>query len=345
MERALVAQGADFDHLDVNHGGVSLLVSEWSAYRSLQQARDSYYRDYKFGDLFADFKKSSTESLHQIAEIPGIEDFDLRISVEGLINVPGRMEPSVGRLISVPSGLQPKLNRIHLRKGRLPVDSNEAEIIVHEGFASANSLDPGDRFSIIVQGQSQIVRVVGIGLSPEYVYALSSNAPLPDDLHFGVFWMTEKKLQQLLKMSGGYNSLVAAMTPSALSHEVISDIDRVLKPFGSLGAYTRDRQISNVFVADEISQQRVSAIFIPAIFLAIAAFLINIITSRLVVLHQPQIAALKAMGYTRVEISVHYLKMIFIMALTGTIPGIGVGALLGRCDAAPSAASFSCSSD
>lgn len=310
--------------------GVSLVVSEWSAYRSLQQARDSYYQEYDFADLFAEFKRSSINTIQQIAKYPGVEVVVPRISSEGLVNIPGKSDPAVGRFISVPSGMQPALNHLHLRKGRLPIDSTEVEVVVHEGFAVANGIKPGDKFGVIVQGQSEQARVVGIGLSPEYVYALSPSAPLPDDLHFGVFWMTEKTLQRLLKMAGGHNSLIAKLDSSVDRQDVITAIDRILKPYGSLGAYGRDRQISNMFVEDEISQQKVSSIFIPAIFLAIAAFLINIITSRLVALHRTQIAALKALGYTRTEVSIHYLKLIFIMTLIGTVPGIGIGALLGR---------------
>lgn len=310
--------------------GVSLLVSEWSAYRSLQQARDSYYRDYDFADLFVEFKRASIEPVRQIEKMPGVLKVVPRVSIEGLVSVSGQAEPAVGRFISIPSGTQPVLNRIHLRKGRLPVESTEVEIVVHEGFAVANSLNPGDKIGLVVQGQSEQARVVGIGLSPEFVYALSPNAPLPDDIHFGVFWMAEKSLQRLARMNGGYNSLVAKADLSASKNELIAEIDRIFRPYGSLGSYARDRQISNLFVEDEISQQRVSSIFIPAIFLAIAAFLINIITSRLISLHRPQIAALKALGYTRNEISAHYLKLISVMSLVGTLPGIGVGALLGR---------------
>lgn len=316
--------------------GVSLLVAEWSAYRSLQRARDTYYQDYQFADLFADFRRASIEPIQKIAKIPGVKSVVSRVSIEGLVTIPQKTafsapsDPSVGRFISVPSGTQPLLNQIHLRKGRLPIDTTEVEVVVHEGFAQANQLKPGDTIDLIIQGQSESARIVGIGLSPEFVYALSPSAPLPDDFHFGVFWMTERTLQRILKMNNGFNSLLVSVTSSASTQEVIHKIDSILKPYGSLGAYSRDRQISSMFVDDEISQQRVSSIFIPAIFLAIAAFLINIIASRLISLHRPQIAALKALGYTRIEVSIHYLQLALVMTLFGTFPGIALGALLGQ---------------
>ena len=48
---------------------------------------------------------------------------------------------------------------------------------------------------------------------------------------------------------------------------------------------------------DEMRQQKVLATTIPAIFLFVAAFLINVVLGRLVGVQREQIAALKALGY------------------------------------------------
>lgn len=310
--------------------GVALLVASWSAYQSLETARDTYYRDYNFADVFAELKNGSTQSLRQISDLPGVQGVVSRVSADGLVTIATSREPAVGRFLSIPSGTQPRLNRLHIRTGRLPMDATETEIVVHEGFAQAHRIEIGNHFEIIVRGQSERVRVVGVGLSPEYVYALSSAAPLPDDLHFGVFWMTEKSLQRLLKVADGFNSLLVKVDTMTSIPHVTAEMDRILKPYGSLGAYGRDRQISSLFLQDEISQQRVTSIIVPAIFLAIATFLINIVASRLVSLQRAQIAALKALGYSRVEVSIHYLKLICIISVIGTLPGLGLGAWLGN---------------
>lgn len=310
--------------------GVSLLVATWSAYRSLQEARDTYYKKAFFADAFAEFKSASLNTILKIEAVAGVQLVEGRILTEGLINLPGNIEPAVGRFISIPSGSQPRLNQIHLRSGRLPMDGNNFEVIAYQGFADAHHLRPGDKINVTIQGQSEVAHIVGIGLSPEFIYALSPSAPLPDDLHFGIFWATESSLQRIHKLQNAYNSILVKMHSNASKPFVISQIDRILKPSGSLGAYTRDRQISNMFVEDEIAEQKVTAIFIPVIFLGIAAFLIHIIASRLMTLHRPQIAALKALGYNRWEITTHYLKLILTMSLVGTIPGIVLGAFLGQ---------------
>ncbi len=310
--------------------GVSLLVATWSAYRSLQKARETYYAEYAFADVFADFKNASSATISRLHGLAGVEKVFARVSIEGVISVNERAEPAVGRFISVPPGEQPPLNRLHLRRGRLPVIGSEVETVIHEGFAQAHGLLPGDSVTVIIQGHSQILRIVGIGLSPEYVYALSPGIPLPDDLHFGVFWLTQKDLQRLARLGDGFNSVVFKVAPNTSLPEIIAEIDTVVDSKGSLGAYARDRQISDMFVQDEIAEQRVSAIFIPVIFLGIATFLINIIAGRLVALQRAQIATLKAVGYTQLQISVHYLQLIFVMTLIGTIPGLALGSWLGR---------------
>lgn len=310
--------------------GVSLLVATWSAYGSLRGAKASYYADYRFADVFADFKRASGEIQRKLEAAPGVEALHLRVAGEGLVTTASRAEPAVGRFLSLPAGRQPPVNLIHLRQGRLPEVAEEAEVMVHEGFASARGLSPGSVIEIQLEGRRERARVVGIGLSPEFVYSLSPSAPLPDDLHFGVFWMAEKVLQRLMRLEDGFNSVAIRLSAGASRDRAIAALDETLRPYGSLGAYGRDRQISNMFVEDEIAQQRSSAIFIPAIFLGIATFLVNIVASRLIALHRPQIATLKAIGYSRWEVSRHYLGLMLLMTFSGALPGIGLGTLLGR---------------
>jgi putative ABC transport system permease protein len=308
--------------------GVALLISSWSAYRSLKSSRDAYYREFALADVFSEVKRAPLTITKKIEKVPGVSRLAPRIVIDGLIDL-GEREPAVGRFISIPSGAQPDLNRLFLREGRLPLAAPETEAALHEGFASANGIHLGDRLVIQIQGQRETVRVVGIAISPEYVYALSPTTPLPDDRHFGIFWMPAKPLERLARMADSLNSISAAVTPSRLN-QAMAEIDRLLKPYGSRGSYGLATQPSSQFVNDEILQQRASSIVMPTIFLGVAAFLIQIISSRLVALHRVQIATLKSIGYTNAEVSRHYLTLIICMMLTGAIPGVGLGAALGQ---------------
>jgi putative ABC transport system permease protein len=69
---------------------------------------------------------------------------------------------------------------------------------------------------------------------------------------------------------------------------------------------------------------------LPPIFLAVAAFLVNVVMTRLVAVEREQIGLMKAFGYSSGRVAWHYLKLAGIIALTGLLLGLGVGVWLGR---------------
>lgn len=309
--------------------GVSLLVSSWSAYTSLKKARDSFYEDYQFADIFAEFKKAPSSIHHKLKSMPGVKLVQARILIDGLIYVRGQEETAVGRFVTLPEESKESLNKLYLRQGRFPELGEEVEVNVHEAFARAHKLKIHDELTVIIQGRSQKVRIVGIAISPEFVYALNPSAPMPDNLHFGIFWVPRKQLEYLAKMKDEVNSITLQLDHTLQAGAVIKKIDVLLKVYGNRGAYERKHQLSNIFVEDEIRQQKTMGMFLPSIFLLVAAFLVNIVIARLISLQRPQIATLKALGYTDYEVSSHYLKIIFVMMLVGTIPGIFLGWTIG----------------
>jgi putative ABC transport system permease protein len=68
---------------------------------------------------------------------------------------------------------------------------------------------------------------------------------------------------------------------------------------------------------------------LPAIFLGVAAFLLNVVVSRLVATQREQIAALKALGYPNRSIAVHYLKLVLVIVSVGMVGGLLLGKQLG----------------
>ena len=72
------------------------------------------------------------------------------------------------------------------------------------------------------------------------------------------------------------------------------------------------------------------SLFVPTIFLGVAAFLLHVVVARLVGTQREQIAALKAFGYTRIEVGWHFLKLVLLIVTTGVLLGTVVGMQLGR---------------
>jgi hypothetical protein len=66
-----------------------------------------------------------------------------------------------------------------------------------------------------------------------------------------------------------------------------------------------------------------------SIFLGVAAFLLNVVVTRLVSTQREQIAALKALGYPNRSVAAHYLKLVGVIVLLGLVLGLWLGQVLG----------------
>lgn len=200
---------------------------------------------------------------------------------------------------------------------------------MHAAFAEAWNLHPGDTLAVILNGRREEFRVVGIAHSPEYVFATRPGHPLPDDRGFVVLWAGHDAVANAFNMEGAFNHLALSLAPGASEAAVIADLDRILTPWGSLGAYGRRDQPSHRFLEDELAEQRTLAVSVPLLFFGIAAFLLNVVLGRMVEAQREQVAALKALGYPSWPIALHYAKFVAIVCVLGSLLGIAAGAWMG----------------
>lgn len=305
--------------------GVAAVVTTRTSYTSLLVSRAAYYGEYRFADVFAHVKRAPETVRSQLAAVPGVAAVETRVVMEVTLDVPGLAEPATGRLVSVPERQQPSLNALHLRRGRWLEPGRRDEVLVSEAFATANGLDVGGALGAIINGRWQRLRIVGVALSPEYVYEIGEGGLFPDSRRFGVLWMSREAMGPAFDMVGAFNDVSLTLVPGAVEADVITHVDRLLERYGGLGAYGHADQVSARFLNDEIAQNRVSGTVIPAIFLGIAAFLLNVVLARLVATEREQIAVLKAFGYSHWAVGWHYLKLALVALLLGAVLGIAVG--------------------
>lgn len=308
--------------------GVAVFVSSWSAYQSLEFAQKDYYQRFNFADVFIDFEKAPSEIIERLRKVSGIEHIEGRIIDDALLEVPGQLEPGLGRFISWNSTQQ--INKIFLIEGRWPVRGSKIEVLVHQSFAKAHNYHVGDRLTVFFKGKKTTVYIAGIGLSPEYIYALSPVSIFPDDRHFGIFWILSHELEQLAQMQGSYNNIVVSISKESSIGAIKLAVNQLLEPYGTLGAYDRSKQMSNLFIQDEIREQKSMAAVIPAIFVLVGAFILNVVMSRVISLQRSQICILKAMGYSSLQLSLYYLKLITIILFLGIVPGFLLAEGIGR---------------
>jgi len=152
--------------------GVAMFVLMLSTFASLELTRDRYYERYRFGEVFAGLKRAPLSLADDIAAIPGVARTQTRVVVDVTLDLEGETVPISGRLISVPDEGRPVLNDLVLRGGRWVEPYRDDEVMASEPFAKANDLEVGDDARRGHQRPRRQLRIVGLALSPEYVYAI-----------------------------------------------------------------------------------------------------------------------------------------------------------------------------
>ncbi|MCU7877986.1 MAG: ABC transporter permease [Candidatus Thiodiazotropha sp. (ex Lucinoma borealis)] len=310
--------------------GVAVLVMSLSALQALHDTAAAYYERQRFADVFTNVKRAPRRLVERISAIPGVRSVEVRIKQVATLSIEGFEEPVIGQLVSIPEQGEPRLNQLVLRSGRLVALGHPDEVVLSEPFAEAHGLQPGDQLKALMNGNQRTLTVVGIALSPEFIYAIGPGALIPDDLRFGVMWMGDEALAAAYDLDGAFNDLSLGLLHGTNPKLVIEHIDRLLERYGSSGAIAREDQISNWFLMNEIEQLKTMSTILPTIFLAVAAFLSNMVLSRLIATDRSEIGLMKAFGYSNWQVGWHYTKLVMAMTSVGILLGWLLGAWLGR---------------
>ncbi len=309
--------------------GVAVYIMFVSTLHSLQLTRERFYRDHHFAEVFATLKRAPESLKRRIQAIPGVDKVYTRVVGAANIDIEGFPEPVVGQLVSLPDTGRGLLNRIYLREGRLLEAGQTNEVVLSEAFARAHDLHPGDVLRTTIKGRQKRLRIVGTAISPEYLNQLRPGSVLPDFERFGILWLAHTPLASAYEMEGGFNDLSLTLSADARIEEVIERLDSLLGPYGGLGAYAREDQLSHCFLSEEFKQLEAMTAIFPVLFMGVAAYLLNVVMSRMIGTQREQIAALKAFGYDNRAVGWHYFKLVSIIVLLGVAGGIAVGAWLG----------------
>ena len=309
--------------------GVAMFVMYLSTFSSLRATQQSYYEQQRFADVFASLRRAPLSLAADVAAIPGVSAVEARVVANVTLDLEGMVEPATGRLVSIPATRRPRVDDLFVRRGRWIEPGRSDEVLASEAFVIAHGLAPGDHVRAVINGRLRRLTIVGVALSPEFIYSIRPGELIPDDRRFGIFWMEREALASAFDMEGGFNDLALDLAPGTSSEAVVERLDRLLEPYGGLGAIPRALQLSHWTVENELAQLQSFGFLLPLIFLTVAAFILNVALTRALALQRPQIAALKALGYSNRELGWHYLKWALAIGAIGVAIGVLGGAGLG----------------
>lgn len=311
--------------------GIMVYISMNTAYYNLSQSQSQFYKENNFADHYLQVVKAPAEVTKQLENVQGVKRVTGRIQKDlALIKPDG--ERATARVVSFTLPMDDQLNRITLERGRLfsSVQSGiQVEAVVDPQFAPANHLNWGDNISVIVDGKERLLTVVGSASSPELIYPIKDTSNiLPDPENFGIFMVEQQQAQQMLGMPGEINQILLEFAPGVDQEIVVMQVEDILEPYGVVGSFGRKYQISHAVLQAKLDGIGSVALYLPLMFLAIAAGVQMIILRRMIKIQRTQIGVMKAIGYANVQIIFHYTVYALAVSLLGAATGIILGVIL-----------------
>ncbi len=295
---------------------------------NLRMSQQGFYQNQNFADGFIEVQACPFSKIKNLELIDGIKEIQGRLVKDVRLLAPGREDNVYLRLISLDPAQANPINGMLLLQGR-PLNQKDAHIWVDNMYFAANNLQLNDQLAVITGGKKRELQVVGMGQSPEFIYALRTAADMfPTPENFGIGFVSQETMESLFPQEQAYNDLVFTLKTGADFDVIKEKLTAELKPYGLTALYPRDDQISHLLLTMELDSLGSMARALPVMFLLIAAMILYIVLKRLTEQQRGQIGILKALGYTQGEIIIHYLFYAVLVGLVGGIIGVISGVFL-----------------
>lgn len=214
--------------------GIGGFVTSLSAVDSLALARDRFYAEGRFADLFATVKRAPNALVDALRDVPGVADVQTALAMMVRVEVPGSADPVLGELIGIDAKRPARMNLVTVRGAPLQDlalgGDGSLPAFVSEGFAQARGLKPGSRVVALINGKRRELRMIGTALSPEYIFA--GLWGMPDMRGYGIFWIDHEHLAAAYDMQGAFNRVAVKLAPGASERSTIDGLARRLAPYG-----------------------------------------------------------------------------------------------------------------
>ncbi|HWQ72237.1 MAG TPA: ABC transporter permease [Desulfitobacteriaceae bacterium] len=307
--------------------GLSNFTSYSLVRDSLTRAQQDFYQQQNFADGFIEVQAMPYDQVEKLRDIEGIQDIQGRIVKDLRVMFPGRDDNVTLRCVSLDFSQMKILNDVKLLQGSA-LSERENTIWVDNKYFEANKLSLNQEIEVIAGGEKKSLRVVGMGCSPEFIFAIrNAGDQYPDPQTFGIAFIPLKVMKSLLEQ-GEINNLTFTLKPGAEYKDVENKLKAELNPYGLKSMAARKDQISHFSLTLQLDSMKTNSIIMPSILLAIAAMILFITLKRMIERQRGQIGILKAIGYRRKEILLHYMAHAFLIGLMGGLIGCICGLMM-----------------
>lgn len=213
-----------------------------------------------------------------------------------------------------------KVNKVCLMKGEMP--SGQGEIAIDRMYADNNSLKVGDT---LTRGEKSWKITGLVALSDYSALFQNNNDSMFDSVKFGVAIVAPEEFETLDQEKLRYNyAWIYAHQPKdekeekKVSEDLVEDISKVVTLEAFVPRYLNQ---AIMFTGDDMGGDRAMVITLLYIVIVIMAFVFGITISNTIRKEASVIGTLRASGYTRRELILHYMMLPVLVTLVGALIG------------------------
>lgn len=317
--------------------GVMVYTGIESYMEGMKQTADNFYRDYNLQDLNA-IGELTEENLNTIKQIENVKNAESKLVVNGVLEENNDITLQLSFIESN------EISKLYILEGN-EFNVNTKGIWLDDFFAKENNLKIGDVLKVKYDGYVLDEKIIGFINVPDHLYDVKDESQLyPDHKIFGFAYLSINELEEYIK-----NQVMQEIniTDSKIFEKYISDFnfkDYLKYNYIMIDIDNKEKinevknqieeKINNVALINientssyktyqgEIEEGETYIGVFSGLFLFIAVLSVITTMTRVVKKQRIQIGTLKALGFKRWKIILHYIGYSFWVSLVAA--GLGI---------------------
>ncbi|MCR5773785.1 MAG: ABC transporter permease [Lachnospiraceae bacterium] len=283
---------------------------------------DEYYRDTDFLDLYAESESFNRQDLLNLKGLPDVADAELRSTVNGKVRLSEEKKVEFNFIQTN------NISKMLLSAGE-NYEEGMSGIWIDRSFAERQGIEIGDALQCVCNDNRFTEVVRGIIDNPEHMYFVIDDTYTEPDLgDYGYAFLDAGEYPGAdISYNRIYVDLKTVENQFNLDDHDIAMLDNakmeIMRALDKTGLTVVTKQWEAGFRAyqGDMEYNDTMGIVFPALFIMIAMLGIMTTMTRLVTRQRTIIGTLKALGFSRQAILIHYISYSFFIALTGSIAG------------------------
>lgn len=293
---------------------VLIFVGLQGAWHGLEKSLDNYISASHLPTVWVQATKLSKKDIEQIEALNQVSKARPKIRVTAAIDSDSDLE----HYLTLDS-LQPTSDQVtRVVAGEAFSTKETDKIWLNKEYADANRLSLGDKISLTISGRSFSVTLAGLVQSADRIYftgSLEYIAPNYDNYAYG--YISKKSLAKFLHTQLPDNMVDIY----ASSDDIRDDIENILG--NKLISYYNQTTLTDVSEAvDRVGQIRNLSYLFSFIFILLAILSMFTTIRRLIESQTKEIAIIKALGYSNIQVSGHYISFGLLVGTLGALFGL-----------------------